>query len=340
MTRIRRSRREFVRTSAGAAAFALSARAPLVARAGPKHVLRLATLAPQGSTWMTAFGTVSREIKKQTDGEVALKFYPGGVMGDESAMVRKMRTGQLDGAAVTNVGLGDIDRQLLMLQLPLLFRSYAELDRVRELMKDKFGKLLADAGFVLAGWSDVGFVYLFSNTPIATPADLKGTKMWVWESDPVAREAMRVAGVNAVPLGVPDVLPSLQTGVVDAFQNSPYGAVALQWYTKAKYITNLKIAMAIGGSVFSERAWNELEPAHHKLLLRIAREQHEDLRERIRKDNEAAVATLRRRGLQIVEPRDFAGSWKPIARKTRENLTGPGKLFDPALVGEMLGHLG
>lgn len=331
------SRRSFLRTSAGATAFALAGGAPLIARAAPKHVLKIATLAPQGSTWMKTFQAVARDLKQKTGGEVALKFYPGGVMGDESAMVRKMRTGQLDGAAVTSVGLGDIDKQLLMLQLPLLFRSYKELDRVRDRMKGKFEALLRNAGFILSGWGDVGFIHVFSNTPVTTPADLKQTKMWVWDADPVSREVMRVAGVNAVPLGVPDVLPSLQTGVVNAFQNSPYGAVALQWYTKAKYITNLKVAVSIGGSVLTQKAWSSLPAAHQQAVAAVSQKHHYDLLAKIRRDNDRAVKTLKAKGLKVVEPKDFRGSWKPVADQVRKNLTG--KLFDPALVKEMLGYL-
>ena len=332
-----KSRRDFLRAATAGGAFALAGGAPWIARGGAKYTFKIATLAPQNSTWMNTFRAVGRDIEQATDGEIAFKLYGGGVMGDESAMVRKMRTGQLDGAAVTSVGLGDIHKDVLMLQLPLLFRSYAELDRVRDKMKDKFAKLLADAGFVLLGWGDVGPQYLFSNVPIRTPAEIKATKMWVWDADPISREFMRVAGANAVPLGVPDVLPSLQTGVVNAFSNSPYGAIALQWYSKASYVTDLKLAMVIGGSVLTSKAWNQLPPAHQAAVKRVGEEHHGKLLRQIRSDNDAAVSTLKSKGIQIVAPSDFA-QWKAAAETTRANLTG--KHFDPALVREMLGHAG
>ncbi len=330
------SRRRFVQ-SAAAGSFSLAAGAPWIARgAAAKYTLKWGTLAPKSSTWMRTFAAVGREIKQATGGEVAFKLYPGGVMGDESAMVRKMRTGQLDGAAVTSVGLGDINKQLLMLQLPLLFKSYKELDRVRDAMAGTFGKLLLDSGFVLLGWGDVGPNYLFSNSPIARPADIRATKMWVWDADPVSSTVMKVAGVNAVPLGVPDVLPSLQTGVIDAFSNSPYGAIALQWYTKARYVTNLKLAMIIGGTVMSARSWGGLPAAHQEVIKAIGHKHHHKLLRRIRADNDAAIKTLVSKGIQVVPPQAFS-EWKAIADKVRKTMTG--SFFDPALIREMTSHL-
>lgn len=328
-------RRTFLKGSAVATA-AIATGFPLIAKGAAEHTLKIATLAPDGSSWHKAFKQVARDVKEQTDGRIALKIYAGGVMGDEPAMVRKMRTGQLDGAAVTNVGLGEINAQLLMLQLPLLFRNNDELDRVRGAMSSKFEGLLDAAGFRLSGWGDVGFTYLFSNSPIKKPADAKATKMWVWASDPVSREVMKVAGINAIPLDLPDVLPSLQTGVIDAFMNSPYGAIALQWYTKAAYITNLKLAVTIGGSVMTTTAWNKLSDADKQIIQDIAHAKHGALLTRIRKDNTKAVDALKDKGMEVIEPEAFA-EWKKLADTVRTNLTG--SLFDAVLVEEMMSHL-
>lgn len=329
-------RRTFLKGTAAATA-AVATGFPLIGKAAAEITLRLGTLAPEGSSWLKAFKQVARDVKEQTDGRIAIKIYGGGVMGDEKAMVRKMRTGQLDGAAVTNVGLGDINPQLLMLQLPLLFRSNEELDRVRGAMSSKFEGLLNDSGFKLSGWGDVGFTYLFSNSPIRRPADAKATKMWVWDSDPVSKEVMKVVGVNAIPLGVPDVLPSLQTGVIDAYLNSPYGAIALQWYTKAAYITDLKLAMTIGGSVMTTSSWNKLSDADKEIINNVALSKHGSLLKRIRKDNVKAIDALKGKGMEIIAPEAFQ-EWKDVADTVRKNLTG--SLFDKALMAEMMGHLG
>ncbi|QDG49627.1 ABC transporter substrate-binding protein [Persicimonas caeni] len=301
-----------------------------------KQTLKIATLAPKGSSWMKSFEDAKRQIEKKTDGQVTLKLYPGGVMGDESAMVRKMRTGQLDGGAVTSVGLGEIDKKMLVLQLPLTFRNHKELDYVRDKMSGTFEKMLADKGFKLLTWGDVGFNYLFTQTPVQTPKDLHKTTPWVWNTDPITKGVMEVMNVNAVPLGVPDVLTSLQTGVIDAFLNSPYGAVALQWYTKADYVTNMRLAVVIGGVVVTAKAMNKLSEEHQKIVMDTFRAEGKDLLAQIRKDNQQAMKTIEKAGVKAVQPKDF-DEWKKIADKTREELTG--KLFPKELVDEMMKHL-
>ncbi|MCA9652195.1 MAG: TRAP transporter substrate-binding protein DctP [Myxococcales bacterium] len=331
------TRRTFVKGTAAATA-AIATGFPLIAKAAPLHKLRIATLAPDGSTWHKAFKQVAREVKEKTDGAIEIKIYPGGTMGDEPAMIRKMRTGQLDGAAVTNVGLGEINQQVLMLQLPLLFRNYDELDRVRNAMSTKFEALLLAEGFRMDGnWGDVGFAHLFSNTPIKVPSDAKKTKMWVWNSDAISKEVMKVTGVNATELAVPDVLASLQTGLIDAFMNSPYGAIALQWYTKARYVTDLKLAMTIGGSVMSTSSWDKLSDEHKQILHEVSHAKHKSLLKRIRSDNQAAMKALVDKGIEVVAPEDFP-AWKKVADTTRHNLTG--SVFDKALVEEMMSLLG
>ncbi len=331
----RATRRRFIRTAAAASAATVLG-APYIARGAAKQ-LRIATLAPDGSSWHKAFEETSREVYARTNKELELLVFAGGTMGDEPAMVRKMRHGQLDGAAITSVGLGEIDKQLLMLQLPLLFKDEKQLDHVREKMSSTFEGMLEKAGFKLGAWGDVGFIYLFSNTAIKTPDDIKSTKMWVWDSDPVSKAVMAVAGVNAVELGVPDVLPGLQTGLIDAFTNSPYGAIALQWYSKAAFVTNLKLSVGIGGSVLTQKAWNDLDPAHQQVITDVTQEKYGELVTRIRKDNKKAIKSLKEAGLTVVEPDDFM-KWASIAVQARDKLVKDGVL-DGALVKTMLGHL-
>ncbi len=317
----------------------------LVVGAGPlaaqeannqKHVLKIATLAPKGSSWMKSFESAKRQIKKKTGGKVTFKIYPGGVMGGESAMVRKMRTGQLDGGAVTSVGLGEIDKKMLVLQLPLTFHSAKELDYVRDKMSGTFEKILADKGFQLLTWGDVGFNYLFSQTPVARPEDIRKTTPWVWDADPITKAVMKVMKINAVELSVPDVLPSLQTGVINAFLNSPYGAVALQWYTKAKYVTNLRLAVTIGGVVITKKAMAKLSPEQQKIVTDTFHAEGKKLLAQIRKDNQQAIHTIQKARIKSVKPTHMK-EWLDVAQKTRAQLTGT--LFPKALVDEMLKYL-
>lgn len=306
------------------------------ATAKPKYELKIASLAPKGSSWAKSFEKTNRDIQKATGGEVALKVYPGGVMGDEGAMVRKMRTGQLDGAAVTNVGLGDIASELLVLQLPLTFKNYKELDYVRDKMSPTFNKILNEKGFVLLHWGDVGFNYVFSNQPVAAPKDIKQTKMWTWDADPISKTVMDIAGVNGVLMGVPDVLPSLQTGVIDAFGNSPYGAVALQWYSKAKYVLDLKLAMVVGGLVVSKKSWDKIPANHQKAIMAIADTNGKELLKQIRKDNQNAIKTITKSGIETSKPKEIK-SWLSLAKEVEKKLTGT--LFPAKLVKEMKTHL-
>ncbi len=335
MTLTKPTRRTFIRTSTAAASVAAIG-APLIAKASAEHTLKIASLAPKGSSWAKAFGMIGREVKKRTDGAVQIKFFEGGVMGDEAAMIRKCRTGQLDGAAVTSVGLGEINKQVLMMQFPMLFSNYKQVDHVREKMKPRFESLFADGGFQLGNWGDVGFLYPFSNAPVKTPDDLRRTKFWVWDADPVTKVTAEVAGVNGVELSVPDVLPSLQTGVIDACASSPYALISLQWYSKIKYVTNLRMAMGIGASVISQKSFDKLSDDQKQILLDVSNEYGAKLVKRIRKDNKTAVATLQEKGVQVVEPEDIE-AWTSIAIGVRSKLVG--KVFDADLVGEMDSHL-
>ena len=302
-----------------------------------KHVLKIASLAPENSSWAKSIKRMGREIQKKTDGEVVLKLYPGGVMGDEPAMVRKMRTGQISGAAVTNVGLGEIEPKILVLQLPLIFKNWDEVDYVRNKMSDTFRGLLDEKGFSLLTWGDVGFNYVFSKKePIHKPSDIQSAKTWVWESDPIMNKIMDVAEVNAVPLTVTDVLPSLTTGVIDAFTNSPYAAVSLQWSSRAKYVTNLKVAVIVGGIVLSNEALEKLPEEYRKVVREVASERGEKLLAQIREDNREAIKTIQKTGVEVVQPKNMK-AWQKIAKQTREELAG--ELFPASLLEEMQKHL-
>jgi len=335
MSRATTTRRRFIRTTAAASAVATFG-APYIAR-GAKKTLRLATLAPDKSSWHVAFEETAREVYRRTNEELEIVIYAGGTMGDEAAMVRKMRHGQLDGGALTSVGLGEIDKQLLAPQIPMLFQDEKQLHYVREKMSSTFEGLLDKGGFKLGAWGDVGPIYIFSNTPVKTPDDLKSTKPWVWDTDPVSKAVMSVIGVNAVELGVPDVLPSLQTGLIDAFTNSPYGAIALQWYSKATYVTNLKLSFGIGGSVLTTKAWNDLDPAHQQVLTDVTKEKYGELVDKIKKDNKKAIKSLKAAGIQVVEPDDFL-RWAAVAVQVREKLVKDGTI-DGAIVRQMLEHI-
>jgi TRAP-type C4-dicarboxylate transport system substrate-binding protein len=199
---------------------------------GKPVILKLATLAPEGSPWMKTFDEVNLELESRTEGAVKMRAYPGGVMGDDQAVLRKMRINQIHMAGITGLGLGTICNEVIALGSPFLFQSYDEVDHVLALVTGRLEKVLREKGFILLGWTEIGFVYMMSNKPIATLDDLQGAKVWMPEGDPVSQAVFQKIGVSPVPLGIADVLLALQTRLVDVVYGPPLGAIALQWHTK------------------------------------------------------------------------------------------------------------
>jgi TRAP-type C4-dicarboxylate transport system substrate-binding protein len=281
------------------ALFAVLLAASLTARA--QTVLKVATLAPEGSSWMNLFHEWARNVETHSGGKLKIKFYAGGVAGDERDAVRKMRLGQINAAAVTAIGLGLIQSEVRVLELPLMVRSYAELDYVRNAMDAEFRKKFEEKGYVLLAWGDVGPVHIFSNTPIRSKADLQQTKLWAWTDDPLVKTMFKQLGSNGVPLGVPDVLTSLQTGLINACYGSPLSMVALQWYTKVKYMTSLQLSQAIGASVITKKDWDKLTPDLQKIMLDDGKQMEQKVLKTIRADNDKALASIKAAGVQVID---------------------------------------
>src|SRR5262245_57186285 len=205
----------------GLAAAALLAPAEAEARE-----VKIATLAPDGSAWAKIMAEGGKKIGEKTSGRVQVKYFFSGSQGDERDVVRKMKLGQIDGSALTAVGLGLIKGDVRVLELPFLIKNNQELDYVRDKMAPDFEKQFADAGYVLIAWGDVGWTHYYSNREIKNKEDLKAVKMWAWTDDPIVRAFFKRMDINGVPLGVPDVLPALQTDTINACYGSPLAAVA------------------------------------------------------------------------------------------------------------------
>jgi TRAP-type C4-dicarboxylate transport system substrate-binding protein len=295
----------------------------------PAHgqtTFRMATLAPEGSAWMKGFREWGTNVEKRTEGRAKFKFFAGGVQGDEREAVRKMRQGALSGAAVTGVGLGLISGEVRVLELPLLFKSNEELDYVRTTLSDDFRKKFNEKGFELISWGEVGWVYIFSNIPIRSEADLKKTKMWAWTDDPLIRSLLATFGVQGEPLGVPDVLPSLQTGLIDACYGSPLSTVALQWNTKVKYMSAQPYGIGVAAVVVSKKDFDKLSPGDQKIMLEEGRSMQSKGIESVRRDNDRALNKMKTLGLQVVPtPPELLESFKRGGAKVSAELTG--KMF-------------
>lgn len=275
-----------------------------LAVARPAHAdgteLRIASLAPSGSPWMEVLDKAAAETKTKTDGRITLKYFEGGQQGDERDFVRKIKLGQLDGAAVTATGLAMIDESIRVLELPMMFKSAEELDYVADKLWPYFQKKFEKKGFKLNDRGEVGWVYFLSKNKVEKIADLKAGKTWLWGDDAIVGAVFKKVGINGVPLGVPEVDAALTSGKIDACYGSPVAAVALQWYSKVKYMTTMPMTFSIGATVISTKAFEKLSATDAKILEDISRANAKKLRKTIRKSNEDAKGTMSRKGVTIV----------------------------------------
>jgi TRAP-type transport system periplasmic protein len=261
--------------------------------------IKLATLAPKGSAWAKILEKGAKDIDTKTEGRVKIKWFFGGSQGDEREAVRKMKLGHLQGAAITAVGMGLIKSDVRVLELPFMFKNDKELDYVREKMAADFEAQFDTAGYVLLAWGDVGWTHVYANLDIQSKEDLKKTKMWAWTDDPIVKAFFKRLGVNGVPLGVPDVLPSLQTGLIDGCYGAPLAAVALQWYTKIKFATSIPISYSIGAMIVKKEDFNKLSADDQKTIRELSKAMGEDLMKTVRKDNERAKKAMEKQGIKF-----------------------------------------
>jgi TRAP-type C4-dicarboxylate transport system substrate-binding protein len=285
--------------------------------------LRIATLAPSGSPWMEVLDKAANEIKEKTAGRVTLKYFEGGQQGDERDFVRKIKLGQLDGAAVTAVGLAMIDESIRVLELPMMFTSAEELDYVADKLWPHFQKKFEDKGFKLTDRGEVGWIYFLSKAKVEKISDLQGQKLWLWGDDQLVGAVFKKLSVNGVPLGVPEVDAALTSGKINACYGSPVAAVALQWYTKVKYMTSMPMSFAIGATVLSTKAYKKLSPEDIKVLEDITRVNARKLRKTIRKANDDAKGTMSRKGVTVVQtPVAMVDDFTKMAKEIWTELAG------------------
>ncbi len=299
--------------------------------------VRLATLAPEGSSWMKVLGKGAAEIDTKTEGRVKVKYYAGGVQGDERDAVRKMNLGQLDGVAVTSVGLAMIEESIRVLELPRMFQSIEELDYVADKMWPYFEKKFADKGYKLGDRGDVGWIYFMSKEQVSSVAELKQQKVWMWSDDGMVRAMYKALGVSGVPLGVPEVESSLTTGRINACYGSPLAAVALQWNSKIKYMTEMPMSFAIGATVLKKDVYSKVKAEDVELISKITRGMSKALRKQIRKDNIAAQKTMVRKGVKVTPANpQLLADFDKAAQKVWAELTG--KMFSKAELEMVLKH--
>ncbi|MBI3541145.1 MAG: TRAP transporter substrate-binding protein DctP [Deltaproteobacteria bacterium] len=301
-------------------------------QAAPKKI-KMATIAPAGSSWDKITNDLNTELQQKTGGKLALQVYPGGTQGDETAVVRKIRAGQLDAAGFTGFGLGQIAPSVIVLEIPFLFKDAADIDARTSKITPTLEKALSAGNppVELLGWAEAGFVYMMSNKPIAKLADLKGIKMWMWEGDPLAEAMFSAMNVTPIQLSIADVLTSLKTKMIEGVYAPPMGAVALQWASNVKYITDMPLVNSIGALVVSKAAFSKLPPDQQKILKEVAAKYCRQIIEQTRKDNDAAMASLLKLGVQKVTVADAdRAEMMKISKDVGQKLVG--KLYSQELL--------
>lgn len=268
----------------------------------PRHLIKLAILVPEGSSWVQMVRNIDSQLRQETGGEVGFKIYAGGVQGDDDVVLRKMRIGQLQAAGFTGQGITTIFPDILALEMPFQYNGYEEVDYVLGQMEDFYRQGLAQKGFVLLGWSDIGFVHILSKHPIRGVKDIHKRKVWRLQGEPITQVLFRKAGVTSAPLNIPDVLLGLQTNMVDVVYAPPAAAIVMQWFTRVKYITELPINYTLGALLVDKPTFDKLTPEHQGILLSITDEELAQLTEKTRRENEEAMQVMLANGLELVCP--------------------------------------
>ncbi len=284
------------------------------------QTLKIATLAPDGSAWMREMRAAAAEVKTGTDGRVEFKFFPGGVMGNDAVVLRKLRLGQLQGGVLTASELSLVYPDATAYSLPFLFSDWDQVARVRERVDPLLAQGFEERGIHLLGVSGVGFAYLMGSKPVRGPADWRGLKLWVPQNDAIAARTFELAGVSTIPLPLGDVFTSLQTGMVDTVANTPSGAVALQWHGKVKHFVDLPLTFVVGYLVLDDKAWKRLSPADQAVVTRAFSAAAARMDANARRDDAAALEAMKKQGLQVeTPPAAEAARWRELgARVTAE----------------------
>ena len=293
-----------------------------------QYTIKFATLATDGTTWLNVMREYDAAVRKESGGRMGFKLYPGGVQGEDKDVMRKIRLGQLHSAGITGVGVGEISPKLRIHDAPFLFENPAEVDYFLKTFESELNAEFTKNDFVNLGWAEVGFVYVLTNKPVRSVADMNGVKMWAWEGDPIAAAAFQALGISPIPLSVTDVLTSLQTGLINGAYTSPLAAVALQWNTRVKYMLNVPLADASGAVVISKKKFDTLPPDLQEILLRNGRKYMGELTRKSREENAAAIQTMKKNGVQVLEVADpkMLKEFAATGKKARQSLVG--KLFD------------
>ncbi len=305
-----------------------------------KITVKMATLAPKGSSIMNIFEDLSAQIREKTKNEVAFKIYWGGVQGDEKDVLRKIKLGQLHGGGFMGPGLGQIVSEVRVTEIPYVFRNYDEVAYVRSRLEDTMNKLFEEQGFVVLGWMNLGFIYTFSKVPLTSLEVARQQKWWTMEGEPIGREVYKALGISPISLSITDVATSLSTNLIDCANTTPYGAVAFQWYSRFNYMGEFPSSNISGATVVTKKIWDKISPESQKIILDVSRDSHERIVKATRDEDAKCLEILRKEGIQVVRDIENEEEIQYIfdaAKQARENLVG--QLYSQELLDRTLALL-
>ena len=302
-------------------------------------VLKIATTAPDGSSWMRMMRNGAVEIEKRTAGRVKFKFYPGGIMGNDKSVLRKIRIRQLHGGAITTGSLARTYPDIQIYSLPFLFRTPKEVDYVRSRMDKILIQGLEKKGFITFGFAEGGFAYLMSNKPVNSIDDLKNQKVWVPQGDTVSLMVFQAAGITPIPLSLADVMTGLQTGLIDTIPTSLIAAIALQWHTRVKYLTDTPLSYTSGLLAIDRKAFMKLSQKDRRVVRQVMVKVFREMNRQNRLDNRKAREALKKQGIKFLRVSPAAlKQWKQIAQEARAELAKKGE-YSSTMLAKILNHL-
>lgn len=300
---------------------------------------KIATMAPDGTSWMKAMRKGAKEVKKKTEGRVKFRFYPGGIMGNDKSVLRKIRVGQLHGGALTGGGLNDIYPDSQVYSLPFEFKTLQEVDYVRSKMDQQILDGLYQKGFISFGISEGGFAYMMSKNPVHSNAELLKSKVWIPEGDNINRAAFSEFDISPISLPLPDVLTGLQTGLVDTVAASSVGAIALQWHRRIKYLNNTPLIYLYGTMVVKRKKFERLNKGDQQIVTTIMRRIFSELNSQSRTDNQQAMEALKNQGVEVINSsNESIEVWRNGSARAMDKLTKNGG-FSPEILASLRSHL-
>ena len=302
-------------------------------------VLKIATVSPEGATWMVKMREAAEEIKTHTEGRVKFKFYSGGVMGSDESVLRKIKIGQLHGGAVTGGSLLNIYPDLSVYSLPFVFQSLKEVDVVREKLDPYLISGLEEKGFVTFGLAEGGFAYFMSNKKLLTKEDVRSQKVWVISGDRISQVVLESASVSPIPLPISDVMTGLQTGLIDTVATSPIAAISLQWHTRVKYLTDAPVSYFFGMLTVSKKVFDKITAEDQAIVRDVMAKTFEQINAQNRIDNERAREALVNQGIKFVEmSNEILEDWKNTAHSAIQTLIQE-SLVNPEVYKKLQGIL-